>query len=75
MIISGKVFLFSNPDTALILAEELISFSDRKNYIKGNIIGLNFKGAANQIMSNYSAALFNYQKCLRAKGKSRRQSW
>jgi adenylate cyclase len=50
-------FLFSNPDTASILANELIAFGKKKANPKAQAFGLNLKGILFGVKGNYPKAL------------------
>lgn len=54
-ILSG--FLYSDPDTASILADELMAFGKSTNYLKAEASGLNLKGLSSWIKGDYPQAL------------------
>ena len=57
-------FLFSNPDTANILADELIAFAKKMNDPGYQADGINLKGISNFIKGDYPKALDYYTQCL-----------
>jgi class 3 adenylate cyclase/TPR repeat protein len=57
-----KGFLTSNPDTVLILAEELRSFAQRSGYLKAKATAYNLKGISYYFKSDYPSALINYER-------------
>lgn len=61
----GQGFLFSNPDTAFILAEELVGFGQEKKYLKAQALGYNFQGASFSKKGNYPKASAYYQRSLK----------
>ncbi len=52
-------FLFSNPDSAIVLAQTLIIFGEQHKHLKGNAYGL--IGLANRVKGDYVKALENYE--------------
>jgi len=52
-----KGFLFSNPDTAFLMAEDLIKFGADHHYPKAEAVGYYLKGASMWLRDNYSQAL------------------
>jgi adenylate cyclase len=60
-----KGFLFSDPDSAFILADELIAFGMKMNYPKGQAIGLNIKGVSKHLKGDYPKALDYYSQSLK----------
>lgn len=50
-------FVFSNPDSAIILADELFLFAKEKNYLKAQAAGLNLQGLAFWVKSDFPKAL------------------
>lgn len=59
-------FLYSNPDTASILADELIGFCKKKAYPKGQGFGLNLKGIVFGIKGNYPKSLDHFTQSLKS---------
>jgi class 3 adenylate cyclase/Tfp pilus assembly protein PilF len=57
-----KGYLYSKPDTAIVLANELLEFSIQKDNVKGQIEALGIKGVGYQFKSDYTASLANIQK-------------
>jgi adenylate cyclase len=57
-------FLFSNPDSAFILAEELVVFGQKKQYPKARAMGYNTQGTSFAIKGNYPKALWSFERCL-----------
>ena len=60
-------YLFSQPDSALILADRLYEFSSKKNNKKGMGSALNLKGIGYYVKSDFPKALSNYQRSLKIK--------
>ena len=58
-------FIYSNPDTTLILANQLLDFSTTKNHKKGVTDALNIQGIAHETKSNYVLSLQSHNKGLR----------
>jgi len=52
-----KGFLFSNPDTVYILADELIAFGKEANFPKAQASGFNLKGLSSWIKGDFPKAL------------------
>jgi tetratricopeptide (TPR) repeat protein len=52
-----KGFLFSNPDTAFVLAEDLVGFGQEKRYLNAQTEGYNIQGVSYAIRSNNNKAL------------------
>ncbi len=52
-----NTFLFSAPDSAIMLAEALHQFAEERRYPKAASVGFNLQGIANAIMGNYPVAL------------------
>ena len=63
-IIQG--ILFSNPDTASIMANEVIALSEKGKNLKGLAVGFNIKGVASHFKGDFANALKYYTKCLKA---------
>ncbi|MEZ5173938.1 MAG: tetratricopeptide repeat protein [Bacteroidia bacterium] len=55
-------FLYSNPDTAVALADNLHLFAREKNYLRADADGYGIQGTANWFRSNYPAAQESYTK-------------
>ena len=60
-----KEFLYSNPDTASILADELIAFGKITNCPSAQADGLNIKGGSNSIRGNNPKAMDYYMQSLK----------
>ncbi|MCF8371198.1 MAG: tetratricopeptide repeat protein [Bacteroidales bacterium] len=58
-------FLFSNTDSAFILAEELVVFGQEKKYPKAQSTGYNVQGVSYHLKANYPKALDYYQRSLK----------
>jgi|JI10StandDraft_1071094.scaffolds.fasta_scaffold08601_2 adenylate cyclase len=58
-------FLFSNPDTSTILADELITFGKKQPNPKAQATGFNFKGVLCGIKGNYPMALDYFTQSLK----------
>ncbi|MCB0661831.1 MAG: tetratricopeptide repeat protein [Saprospiraceae bacterium] len=59
-----EAYLFSDPDSAAILASQLIEFAKEKHFPKGHALGLNAIGISYDVRGNYPAALDYYQQSL-----------
>jgi len=59
-----KRFLFSNPDTVIILAEALHTYAKNQNYPKAAATAFVLQGSAYWTKANYTKALENFQKSL-----------
>ncbi|MEH6537387.1 MAG: adenylate/guanylate cyclase domain-containing protein [Psychroserpens sp.] len=57
-------YIYSKPDTALVLADSLFKFTKKKKNIKGNAMALNLIGYAYYMKGEYVEALENYNKSL-----------
>lgn len=57
-------FLFSRPDTALILAEELIDYTQEHGYPAAAAQGYRLQGIANAIMGDYPTAEKHFRKSM-----------
>jgi len=57
-------FMYSQPDSAYILGEDLVSFSISRTYLKGQAIGLNLQGVSHDIRGNSSKAFDLYSRSL-----------
>jgi len=55
-------FLFSNADTAIILAESLLRFGENQNYGRATAIAYLLKGGSNYLKSDYALALKEYKR-------------
>jgi class 3 adenylate cyclase/Tfp pilus assembly protein PilF len=60
-----KGFLDSNPDTAAILADELIAFGKKQHYPRAQGLGFKTKGNSFLVQGNYPKALANYTQSLK----------
>jgi class 3 adenylate cyclase/Tfp pilus assembly protein PilF len=58
-------FLFSQPDTAFILAEELLAYGLDKNYLKAQALGYHTQGVSYHVRGDYPKALDYYTQSLR----------
>jgi len=63
--------LFSNPDSAHILSESLLNYSDKKNIITGKADALNFMGVSKILLGEYQQALGYFEKSLAISEKIR----
>jgi hypothetical protein len=52
-----KGFLYSQPDTAFIMADDLLAFGNKKNYPKANAVALLLKGISCNLKDDYAKAL------------------
>lgn len=59
-----KNFLFSNPDSAITLAGELVDYGTQKKVLSAKSIGYHLQGIANYFKGNYPKALDYYTKSL-----------
>jgi len=57
-------FLFSQPDRAYILAEELVEFGVNKNYLRAQYAGYTLQGVSRVNKSDYPRTLYFYKKAL-----------
>jgi len=57
-------YLFTQPDTAAILAEVLHTFAQARQYPRASAKGYNMQGIASKNQGDYPRALAYYQKCL-----------
>lgn len=57
-------YLYSKPDTAFLLAENLKTFAKKQKYRKALARAYSIQGVANDIQGNYPGALENYKKSL-----------
>ncbi len=60
----SKGYLFSQPDSAVILAEVLHNYAKKHNSLEASQVGYNLQGVANTILGNYTQALECHQKSL-----------
>jgi len=60
-----KGFLFSQPDSAFILAEELLAYGLDKNYLKAQALGYHTQGVSCHVRGDYPKALDYYTQSLR----------
>jgi adenylate cyclase len=58
-------FLFSNPDTAIVLVQALLTFGEQHKYPRANARAYSIMGTSNAIKSNYPKALDYYQRSLK----------
>ena len=58
-------FLFSNPDTAFILAQSLLSFGENQPFEKAKAYAYNLMAISNHLKSDHSKALDYYQRSLK----------
>ena len=56
-------YVYSKPDSALILTDKLLQFSNEKEFKFGISIGYNLMGVSNWIKGDYRKALEYYEKC------------
>ena len=57
-------FLYSQPDSAYILAQELIEYSEENDNLLGQAIGLNLQGVSQDIRGNSTQALELHRRSL-----------
>ena len=62
-----KGFLYSQPDTAFILGENLLAFGIEKNYLTAQAEGYNIQGISWHLRGGYPKALDYYTKSLKIK--------
>lgn len=60
-------FLFSDSDTAYVLAQNLLHFGKERSYTEAKAIAYDLMGVSHYLRSNYSEALNYYQKSLKIK--------
>lgn len=58
-------FMFSNPDSALVLAEAMHEFAREKDFKKAQAKAYNLQGVANSLKGNHSKAFDYFNKCLK----------
>ncbi|MEZ5196678.1 MAG: tetratricopeptide repeat protein [Bacteroidales bacterium] len=58
-------FLYTNPDSAIVLANQLIKYGDNKNFPKANGFAYSLQGLANFVQGNYTQAIEEGEKSLR----------
>jgi len=58
-------FLYSKPDTAFIMAEELLTYGFDNNHLKAQALGYNIQGASWYIRGDYPIALGYYTQSLK----------
>jgi adenylate cyclase len=61
----GYGFIYSQPDTAFLLAEKLIAFGKKKSYPIGEAKGLNLQGFSHMELGNYPKALDYFNRSLK----------
>lgn len=57
-------YLYSNPDTAEVLAKALHTFAQTHKFTRASAMAYNLQGVANAMKGNYPIALDNYKKSL-----------
>ncbi|MFN3530155.1 MAG: adenylate/guanylate cyclase domain-containing protein [Bacteroidia bacterium] len=57
-------YVFSNPDSAVMLADQLLEYAKTKNLPYAEAVSFNLKGASYSYMGNLTQALENYHKSL-----------
>jgi class 3 adenylate cyclase/Tfp pilus assembly protein PilF len=60
-----KGFLYSQPDTTFIMADDLLAFGNKKNYPKANALALVLKGMSCKLRGDYAKALGYYNQSLK----------
>jgi len=60
-----KGYLFSQPDSAYVLAESLIAFGGNNNYPNASAVGLNLQGVSWYVRGEYSKAQEYYTRSLK----------
>jgi adenylate cyclase len=60
-------FLYSQPDTAFILAEELLAYGLDKNYLQAQALGYNIQGVSWYMRGDYPKALDYFTQSLKIK--------
>ncbi len=68
-----KGFLFSQPDSAFALAEEMIVFSIEKSFLIGQGMGLHLQGVGYHLQGDYPIALDYYSRSLKVNEEIRNQ--
>lgn len=58
-------FLYSNPDTAIVLAQALLSYGEQHKYPKAKSMAYNLMGVYNRNKADYPKALEYYQRSLK----------
>ena len=58
-------YLFSNPDTAYLLALNLLSYGETRSYKKAEALAYSLMGVSSELKSNYPKAIDFYQRCLK----------
>jgi len=58
----GNGFLFSNPDTAIILSQALLTYGKQHNYPRASANAYNLMGLSNSVKSDYPKALDYFQR-------------
>ena len=71
----NKGFLYSNPDTAYVLAQELLAFHEHHQYpgaklSSAEIIALNYMAVSHAIRGDLRKALVYFERCLKASEES-----
>ncbi len=57
-------YFYSQPDSALVLAEALHTYAKKHNFPRASMLGYSAQGIANQVLGNYPQALEYTQKSL-----------
>jgi adenylate cyclase len=58
-------FIYSNPDSAIVLAQSLLDYSEQHKYLKAKATAYSIMGGSNAIKSNYPKALDYFQRSLK----------
>jgi adenylate cyclase len=58
-------FVFSDPDSAFVLAQDLISYGEQHNYPPSLANGYNLQGIVKLVGGNFPSSLFSFQKSLK----------
>jgi adenylate cyclase len=61
----AKGYIFSNPDTAIILARDLLTYGEQHQYAKASATAYFIIASSNHIKSDYPKALDYYQRSLK----------
>lgn len=62
--------MYSDPDSAFVMASELIAYSQKRDYLEGEAGGLNYQGIIRGFQGNYPKALEYYERSLRIQEES-----
>jgi hypothetical protein len=71
----GWEYVFSNPDTTLILGKQAYSLAKKLKLNKGEAMIYNLVGTAYAIKSNFPKAHFYFKKCLAIAVKNNDKPW